>query len=445
MSAVSKTLPPTVRADARVLWRDEAGGRKRPRRDQPGEVLRLLSRAKRNATLYDSEHPVVLEAMRDLHQFLQESLSGHPSIKIFIHEDTFFVGNKVLLEDSLQLYSLLMALKERQITAVQLDAGVEPWELEHLIGVLNLRTDEVRRLGGPRACLEGHGVQRITVGSAVDAGPRISHGTEEKAGPGEDVQGGDSRSPARPATTMKVDPQDAYRAGLRVVDELTYQASTNFPLNLWKARKVVNYFIDILAEDSAVLLGIAALKNYDEDTYHHSVQVSMLSLLIGSQLNLDRPLLLALGLAGLLHDIGKIRIPQELLASPGKLSPEEEVIVRRHTVYGARILRELPGLLRLAMVVAFEHHANYNLSGYPQITAKAVPHLLTRIVQVADIFDATTSSRRAYRRPKRLGEALKVILDGAGTIFDPVLAKLSVRVLADLSRDAGRPNSSSHD
>jgi HD-GYP domain-containing protein (c-di-GMP phosphodiesterase class II) len=151
-----------------------------------------------------------------------------------------------------------------------------------------------------------------------------------------------------------------------------------------------------------------------------------------------------LGHAGLLPDIGKIRIPRDLLARPGKLSQAEEEIVRRHTVYGARILRELPGLLRLAMVVAFEHHANYNLSGYPQITVKEVPHLLSRIVQVADIFDATTSSRRAYRRPKRLGEALKVILDGAGTIFDPVLAKLSVRVLADLSRDAGR-NSSSHD
>ena len=440
---MSESLPPAIRSDTRVLWRGDVGGWKRPRSERPGEILRILSRAKRNATLYGSEHPVVLEVLRDLHQFLHEPLSSRPSIKIFIHEDTFFVENKVLLEDTLQLYSLLTAFKERQISAMQVDAGVEPWELEHLIGVLNLRAEEVQRLGGPRAYLEGHGVQRITVASAAEVGPGIGVGTAEKASLGEGVQE-DSLPSARPAAGVKVDPQDAYRAGLRVLDELTYQASTNFPLNLWKARKVVNYFVDILAEDSAVLLGIAALKNYDEDTYHHSVQVSILSLLIGSQLNLDRPLLIALGLAGLLHDIGKIRVPRELLARPGKLNLEEAQIVHRHTVYGAHILRELPGLLRLAMVVAFEHHANYNLSGYPRITAKEVPHLFTRIVQVADVFDAATSSRRAYRRPKRPDATLKVIVEGAGTIFDPVLAKLAVQVLADLSREAGRRNSSSH-
>jgi putative nucleotidyltransferase with HDIG domain len=433
---MSNPPPRTKRSDSRVLWRGDSEGREEPRRDRPGEILRLVSRAKRSTTLYGSKHPVIIEAMGELHQFLQKFLSSRSSIRLFIHEDTFIVENKVLLEDTLQLYSLLMAFKEQQISAVQIDAGVEPWELEHLIGMINLKADEVQRLGGSRAYLEEHGVQHITVGSAAEGGPAIRLKAD-----------GQKESPpsARPETDMMVDPQDAYRAGLRVMDELTYQAWTNFPPNLWKARKVVNYFIDLLEEDSAVLLGIAALRNYDEDTYHHSVQVSILSMLIGSQLNLDRPLLTVLGLAGLLHDIGKIRVPREFVSKPGKLVPEEEEVVRRHTVYGAQILRELPGLLRLAMVVAFEHHANYDLSGYPQIRVKEVPHLLTRIVQVADVFDAATSSRRAYRRPKRPEATLKIILEGAGTIFDPVLAKLSVQVLAGVSRDAGRRNFSSHD
>jgi putative nucleotidyltransferase with HDIG domain len=226
------------------------------------------------------------------------------------------------------------------------------------------------------------------------------------------------------AAAVKVDPQDAYRAGLRVVDELSYQASMNLPLNLAKARMVVNYFLDIIGDERAALLGIAALKNYDEDTYHHSVNVCILSLLLASQLNMDRTLLVLVGLSGLLHDIGKVRIPRNIIAKPANLTAEEMEIVKRHTIFGAHILRELPGLSQLAMVVAFEHHARYDLTGYPRITMKKIPHLVTRIVWVADCFDAMTTARREYRVPKRVDEALREILDGAGTVYDPLLAKL---------------------
>ncbi len=444
------TPSPAMRAGSPILWQGDPGGLRRRGSDKPGEILRLLSRAWRNAALYGTKHSVVLRTMDDLHQFLQKPLSGRPSLRLFIHEDTFFVENTLLLEESLQLNSLLRAFKQREIYAIQLDAGVEPGELKHLIGVLNLKVEEVRQLGGARAYLGQQGVRHITVGFAAGAGTGLGVGSKGKPGPldaggtggqvGAGGQAGEGSPLARPeqAPSVKVDPQDAYQAGLRVMDELNYQASTNLPLNLWKARVVVNYFIDLIHADSAALLGVATLKNYDEDTYHHSVNVCMLSLLIGSHLNLDRTLLITLGLAGLLHDIGKVRVPREILAKPAELTHEEQEIVRRHTVHGAHILRELRDLSWLAMVVAFEHHANYNLSGYPQITAKKVPHPLTRIVWVADCFDAMTSSRRAYRKPKSPGEALKVILEGAGTLFDPVLARLSVQVLAGLSREVSR-------
>jgi len=378
---------------------------------------------RRHATLYGPEHPVVTEVLQDLHEFLQGLLSHRPSVRLFINQDTFLLENTALLEESLQYYSLLIGFRERHVNAIKLDRGVEPWELQHLVEVLNLKDDAMLRPGGADAYLVKKGVTHIKVGAV--------EGTDTAA-----PQGGERDSDS--ATRVRVDPQHAYRAALRVMAELTYQASMSFPLNLRKAQKIVNHFVDIITEDSAALLGVAALKDYDEDTYHHSLNVSILSLLIGSQLNLERPVLVALGLAGLLHDIGKVRVPRELVARPGKFTPAEEAIMRRHTVLGAYALRELPGLLRLAMVVAFEHHANYDLSGYPQITTKEVPHLLTRIVHVADVFDAATCSRRTYRRPKRPQEALAMLLDGAGTVFDPVLAKLSVRLLADFSRKTGR-------
>ncbi len=430
-----------------MLWKGDGKAPKRPRSDRPGEILRLLSRARRNAALYGAAHPFIMETFSDLQQLLQEALSRRPSIKLFIHEDTFFVENTVLLEDSLQLYPLLIAFEEREINIIQLDAGVEPWELKHLIEILNLAPKEVRQLGGAGAYLAERKVQHIKLGSAAGVGVEKA-GLEWTTGlrDAEDSQTSDAGIQAPPGQTrnVKVDPHDAYRAGLRVMDEMTYQASRNLPLSLRKARVVVNSFIDILAEDNTALPAVAILKNYDEDTYHHSVSVSILSILIGSQLNLDRKLLITLGLAGLLHDIGKVRVPRELLAKPATLTPEEEKIVRRHTMYGAHVLRDLPGLSRLAMVVAFEHHTNYDLSGYPQVTRKEMPHLLTRIVHVADVFDAATSSRRAYRRPMLQDQVLKVILDGAGTIFDPVVAKLALLVLGTLSREITGRTSRSH-
>jgi len=420
--------------DGPVLWRGEVKTSRRRGADKPGDLLRLLARAKRNAALYGAGHPFILETFRSLHEVLQEVLANRPALRIFIHEDTFFVENTILLEDSLQLQALLQTFVEREVTAIQLDAGVEATDLQHLVEILNLEPKELQRRGGAPAYLEEHGVQRITLGAMRGTGMGGGVGGKAETSIAGAILPSKRSSGGQAELGAKLDPQDAYRAGLRLQDELTYQASANLPLNLRKAHLVINSFIDVIADDGAALPGIAILKNYDEETYHHSVNVAILSLLIGSRLKLSRELLVALGLAALLHDIGKVRVPLEILAKPAKLTPEEMAVIKRHPIFGAHALRDLPGLSRLALVVAFEHHANYNLSGYPRIVEKKMPHLLSRIVHVADAYDAMTSTRRVYRRPLEQEEAFQIILDGAGTIYDPVVAKLSLQILTTLSR-----------
>lgn len=408
----------------RVLWRGEAEGAGRVAAGRPGEVLRLLSRAWRNVALYGAGHAVAQSTINDLSQFLQDALARRPALRLFIQEDTFFEDGRVLLEETLRYYSLLTAFRQRLIGAIQLNAGVDRRELEHLLEILNLKPDELARRGGGEAYLRDGGVQHITVGSGAIAGTGALPAPTEKT---------------REGAVTKVDPQDAYRAGLRVMDELSYRASLGLPLNLAQAKTVVNYYLDILSDERAAHLGIAALKNYDEDTYHHSVNVCILSMLVASRLHMDRTQLIVVGLAGLLHDIGKVRVPRAIIAKPGTLTAEEMDAVKRHPVHGAHILRELPGLSRFAMVAAFEHHAGFNLSGYPRITAKKTPHLITRIVFVADCFDAMTTARRVYRDPKCVEDALREILKDAGTVFDPVVAKLfceSCRAFVAAAREA---------
>ncbi len=392
-------FPGAAQPTATILWTPSPGAR-RTRAQRPGQVLSALSRARRTSALFGPDHPVVLETMSEAHALISHLLAQRASLRFSIDEDAFFVENTVLLEESLQLQPLLAELRAREIGTIELHAGLVPAELRSLVELLSLPPAEIRSRGGPTIALQQLGGRHIVVGPS---GP-----------PREDLD-------------LRVDPREAYRAGLQVVDELTFQASRDVPLDLRKARLILNSLMDIIARDRVALLGVSAIKDYDEDTAHHTVNVSVLSLLIGAQLELDRTGLTTLGLAALLHDIGKVRVPWEILTKAGKLTQEELEIVRRHTLYGAQILRSLPGLARLAMVVAFEHHANYDLSGYPSITAKPVPHLLTRIVQVADFYDAATSARRVYQRAMLPHEAITFILARAGKIFDPVVARIFVQ------------------
>jgi putative nucleotidyltransferase with HDIG domain len=262
----------------------------------------------------------------------------------------------------------------------------------------------LQRLGGADAALRQRDVQHITVSSGRPVGP-------------------DERR------EFQVDPRDVYRAGLRVVDELYFQASRATPVDVKKASTIVSSLLDAMTQDHTALLGVAALKLYDEDTAHHSVNVAVLSLLIGQHLGLERGTLMPLGLAALLHDIGRVRLPQEALEPAGTPPEAERERLRRHTLYGAHLLRNLPGLSRLAMVVAFEHHANVNLSGYPEITAKTSTHLLTRIVGVADFYDAATASTHLDGPSMLPAEAVALIMDQAGRAFDLAVARALVAVV----------------
>ena len=368
-------------------------------RERPVEVLRAFSRIRRTAALYGRTHRVIDRFVADAYQLVTALLADRPTIGIFIHEETFFVDNTILLEESLQLASLLGEFRRRSILSLEIRRGVELHELRHFVDMLSMPVDEVQQMGGAAAYLDHRGVRYLSVG-AIEANPVAAR------------------------AALKVEPTDAYRAGLRVIDELYSQAAGNGALNLHKARVVVDSLVDILTNDPLSLMRAATIKNYDADTAHHSVNVGILALFMAPRLAFSRDLMGTLGVAALMHDIGKTRIPHEILNKVGKLTDDERTIIQQHPILGAEMLRGLAGPSKLTMVVAFEHHANYDLSGYPRIVTKPRPHLLARLVQIADVFDAATTSRRVYRRPHTPEEAMRLILAGAGTFYDPVLARI---------------------
>jgi HD-GYP domain-containing protein (c-di-GMP phosphodiesterase class II) len=163
---------------------------------------------------------------------------------------------------------------------------------------------------------------------------------------------------------------------------------------------------------------LETLKYQDDYTYRHNIAVGAIAALIGNWLKLDEEELSSLTLAGTLHDVGKLRIPGEVLNKPGKLTPEEFDLVKSHTVIGYDLLKDTFGLNNNVSLVALQHHEKGNGKGYPYGIRRNKTHYHSKIVMVADIYHAM-SSKRSYHEMMPFFEVLKQMRAAAYGEMDP--------------------------
>jgi putative nucleotidyltransferase with HDIG domain len=165
---------------------------------------------------------------------------------------------------------------------------------------------------------------------------------------------------------------------------------------------------------------LAEVKNHDEYTFVHTVNVAILSAALGEAVGMKPNQVFDLTLAALLHDVGKQRTPLSILNKPGRLDDGERKQMEQHTTAGAAILLSRPGVPDVAPIVAFEHHANVDGTGYPHLKRHGRPHLASQIVHVADVFDALRTNR-PYRAAMDDAKVRGILMDGSGKLFDPAL------------------------
>jgi putative nucleotidyltransferase with HDIG domain len=177
-----------------------------------------------------------------------------------------------------------------------------------------------------------------------------------------------------------------------------------------------------VAQNRSALLALTALKNYDNYTFTHMVNVSILTMGQARAVGIEGPLLREFGLAGLMHDIGKVKTPNEILNKPGKLTEREYEILKRHTVDGAEILEKTPEIPSLAPVVAFEHHLRSDGTGYPSGIERPALSLATSLAGIADVYDAMRS-QRVYQQAFPSDRILTVLQKNDGKQFDQHLVR----------------------
>ena len=194
--------------------------------------------------------------------------------------------------------------------------------------------------------------------------------------------------------------------------------------DLRHAKRVVQPIVDTVMKSEYTLVGLTALKDHDEYTYAHCVNVSVLSVGMGQSLGLPRQALADLGVAGLMHDLGKMRVNGDVLRKPGALSADEWLQMRRHPLEGAKMVARMPGLSQVmvdSMRACLEHHMNYNRTGYPDVALDWGQATLSRIVAMADCFDAITAHRAYYKRPHTAFEGLQALMGPNRVNFDPAV------------------------
>jgi putative nucleotidyltransferase with HDIG domain len=371
-----------------------------PRVQMAEELLRSFSATLRSMQLYSKGHPIITRNISALSTAIQLLHAMQPSIVIGI------VGNEIIVDDTPVSKAETLGPIVRRLR----DAGIERITIER--GVI---TDELTAFTGAVSALE-------RVDEGVDPTEAFSEFKHIRVG--------------RVVIEQKVDADASDMSTIRRM----YTEAVSAAGNIWDsaqteghpdatlARTMIDGLAQAVAQNRTALLALTTLKNYDNYTFTHMVNVSILMMGQARALGIDGGLLREFGLAALMHDIGKVRTPLEVLNKPDKLTDEEFVIMKHHVVDGAEILRGTPDIPALAPIVAFEHHLRIDGTGYPNGVNRPTLNLGTMLCGIADVYDAMRS-QRAYQQSYPTDRILQVLKRNDGTQFDQHLVRRFVQLL----------------
>jgi len=219
---------------------------------------------------------------------------------------------------------------------------------------------------------------------------------------------------------------------ITVVEDSMIKTAHNKDINLTKAKRVIHSLIDHISEDETTLIELTNIRDFDEYTYAHCANVCVYSLTMGVKLGLDRKKLSQLGFAALFHDMGKVKLPEDLIRKPDAFDEQDWIQMQRHPILGAKtILRNMKLDLHSARaaIVAFEHHINNDNTGYPVLKKKRPTNLFSRIISIADVFDALSSGRVYIKKKISPEEVMRKMTYQMTVKFNAFLLKLFINII----------------
>ena len=352
------------------------------------------------ATIYPENHQRIQHLLKRLHDRIEQATSSIGTIHVGLIGDHFVVDEFPFLEMNPALGKLLQDIREKGIEKFSIREGLTQGELKRF--VFYLATGKEDTQGTRFESIDYGNIQAITaetpVSSQEDASLSRSH---------------------------------LLFGATEVLKDLLTSIAKGGGMSLSQARDIVASIMKGLRQDPFLLHRLMQLQAHDDYTVTHSLNVSTIVVAQATALGLPENRLQEIGLAAMLHDIGKEMVPSEILQKPGKIDASEFATMAEHPVLGAKALRKMDCGSDLPVIVCFEHHIKYDRSGYPKTSNTGPLHPVSYMTQIADVYDALRTYR-PYRDSLDIKTTLSIMERGRGTEFEPEFYDNFLRtVLAD--------------
>ncbi|OEU52196.1 MAG: hypothetical protein BA871_00475 [Desulfuromonadales bacterium C00003096] len=366
------------------------------------DFFRLLVTAAANADLYSPQHPQVSRLVGKALELIKSLLDVHTPTDILLIDQNIILDESPLPTNQ-HTIRFVEALKSRGIEHLSLRGSISEGELLQLILLLAKRQD-LPQSPQNSANLRFGSIDLSRIGQSEGA-TRVSQSSSES---------------------------DLLQCERDRLAEICSGAGKKRSLSVSGLKEIVAHFLQALDQELDPLLAIFPLHQQDQYSFTHSTNVCLLTLAHARRLGLNGPLLHDIGIAALLHDIGKLFLPFDIINKPGKPSDEEWQMIRLHPVRGAEYLIATPGVPQLAVVTAYEHHMRYDLTGYPEVKKDWQQHLCSHMTTISDIFDALRT-KRAYRDAMDAGKVRGMLSDLSGREVHPELTTTFLQMIDEVT------------
>jgi len=367
----------------------------------PVRFLTALSQALATMSLYGDDHPTTARGLDAALERLRELQEPDPKMHFTFLSGEVLFGTEVVHE--LEGWEWSTRLVKAGVERIEFLDPVEADQfdrfLSHLAGRLGIRPASSVDLWQMGESAIRYGLVTLAEGQRV------------------------RNEPARVATLMYT-----LREERETMDWVHQEIQNGAKIPMVEADAVVRSLSVAMHAEQAMVLPLLQLKEFDQYTTTHSMNVSVLAMALGEYLELGAATVRALGVAGLLHDLGKTCIPREILVKPGKPTDSERLVIREHPIVGARMLLASPEPMELAAVVAYEHHVMLDGGGYPALRDARGAQYASMLVHVCDVYDALRTNR-PYREAWESNRALAYIQERSGTEFDPGVAQAFIAMM----------------
>ena len=354
--------------------------------DEIKKFVQVLTAAVKGLRLYAVDHPATTKQVETLQDGLFTMLQHKKMIKMGLLEGTLFVEDHLIMQEFQAATELVEMLESRELAGFEFMAGLSANEIQSLLHLLHSGSNKGQDFAD---ALVSQGVKKIRAIAATE----------------------DDEDEAQ-------QPRKVYHKALKVVDQIFQDVRMGEIPSSEDAIKVVKDMAHLTMTEPHAMLALSMLKDYDNYTFTHSVNVSVLALAIGRACQLSEEQLKTLGLGGLLHDLGKLRVDVNIITKPGRLTDTEFDEIKEHPGYGAEIIKEMEGVTDEVMQIVHGHHLRYDRTGYPSNVPGEVISPLVEMTAIADAYDAMTTLR-SYQRPFTPRKAIARLKDVRGSSLHP--------------------------